>query len=112
MCGPCHIPNGLRHVETEIGKRRAATGARKPPVQDQKLLCAASRMPSSFRIQLETYSAIRNQIRCMAVPGYDALRRGRDLQGQVGPETSNNIIEKGLASRRKQSGSVVASTGY
>jgi hypothetical protein len=34
------------------------------------------------------------------------------IQGQVGPETSNNIIKKGLALRPKQSGSVVASTGY
>ena len=34
------------------------------------------------------------------------------IQGQVGLETSNNIIEKGLALRPRQSGSVVASTGY
>jgi hypothetical protein len=34
------------------------------------------------------------------------------IQGQVGLETSNNIIEKGLALRPKQSGCVVASTGH
>src|SRR5258708_31239351 len=50
--------------------------------------------------------------------GYDASAGWRTIvvaaviQGQVGLETSNNIIEKGLALRPRQSGSVVASTGY
>jgi hypothetical protein len=49
----------------------------------------------------------------MAVPGQDAhFVEAGIIQGQVGPETSNKIIEKGLALRPKQSGSVVASTGH
>jgi hypothetical protein len=73
---------------------------------------AASRMPSSFCIRLETYPAIRNRIRVMAVPGTKYVVEAGIIQGQVGPETSNDIIEKGLALRPKQSGSVVASTGH
>src|SRR5712675_1887682 len=45
--------------------------------------------------------------RCMAVPGTMHVVEPGIIQGQVGPETSNNIIEKGLALRPKQSGSVV-----
>ena len=48
----------------------------------------------------------------MAVPGTTHFVEAEIIQGQVGPETSNNIIEKGLALLPKQSGSVVASTGY
>ena len=46
----------------------------------------------------------------MAVPGTMHFVEAGIIQGRVGPETSNNIIEKGLALRPKQSGSVVAST--
>ncbi len=39
-----HIPSGLRHVETEIGKWRAQTDARKPPARDQSLKIAGQRL--------------------------------------------------------------------
>jgi hypothetical protein len=47
-----------------------------------------------------------------ASAGWRTIAVAAVIQGQVGLETSNNIIEKGLALRPRQSGSVVASTGY
>jgi hypothetical protein len=54
---------------------------------------------------------MRNRIRFVAVPGATHLIEAAIIQGQVEPETSDNIIEKGLALRPKQSGSVVARPG-
>src|SRR5712671_5217407 len=46
LCEPVSVTyrTGLRHVETEIGKWRAETDARKPPAGDQKPQIAGQRL--------------------------------------------------------------------
>src|SRR5216684_1402018 len=51
---------GLRHVETEIGKWRAETDARKPPARDRKLKFAGqrlghARMRSRIPVPVDTF---------------------------------------------------------
>src|SRR6266436_8552456 len=54
-----HIPSGLRHVETEIGKWRAQTDARKPPARDQSLKIAGQRLG---------HTRFRSRYRCRSTP--------------------------------------------
>ena len=71
------------------------------------------RLPPDI-LPFRDFENVVNNIGCGddASAGWRTIVVAAVIQGQVGLETSNNIIEKGLALRPRQSGSVVASTGY
>src|SRR6266478_839798 len=56
-----HIGTGLRRVETEIGKWRAETDARKPPTRDQK--------PQNCRPETRAHQPNRRNVGGSPTPG-------------------------------------------
>ncbi len=84
LCEPVSVTYraGLRHVETEIGKWRAETDARKPPARDRKLKFAGqrlghARMRSRIPVPVDTF---RCSLFALEFPPNDPTRTGEGLQ--------------------------------